>query len=224
MLVMKGGSTAYQTVERGSLAVPFDQTPAGRLPWTARGSVNVEVLVTWALRDQRAGQSPTRGLFQAEAEASGLTWYSASSDGCAAIDRIGSVGCRIDVSGPGRDALHPAAEAVADAIELADERDLLRLLGRVGERPDWRGPPRWIVPESWVVEGVEAMWCYAERRTGKHCPLIIVCDAATIAAKRAVYVRWWDALEGLAWTLSCRALGFAVTGPAAAREPWETAA
>lgn len=212
MLVMKGGSTSI-----GATAFAALPPVAARMPW-ASGSIDIEALVIWALRDQRAGATPTRGLFQAEAEASGLTWYQGSNS--AAIERLGMVGCRIDISGPGRDAVHPVAEAVDAVIGRSAEAELLRLYARLGERPRWRAPKVWVVPEAWTVEGEDAMWCYAERRSGAHCPLIWLCDAPRLASWRATYVRWWDALEALAWPLAGRATGFAVEHPGAPRQPW----
>jgi hypothetical protein len=64
------------------------------------------------------------------------------------------------------------------------------------------------------------MWCYADKRMGAHCPLVRVATVETVAAGRDEYRAWWDALMMLSWSLSARALGFAVLPPSVDREPW----
>ena len=44
-----------------------------------------------------------------------------------------------------------------------------------------------------------------------------------LGRRRETYVRWWEALDQLAWRLSMRALGFVVRPPAAPKAPWREA-
>jgi hypothetical protein len=187
-------------------------------PWAATGSVPVDVLVGWALIEQRAGNAMA-GLNQVEAEAVGFQWQARTLS--AAVAEIAELGCRPDVSGGGREVVHPAAEAVVAAIALLPEGERIVRAARQGPPNGWHAPTRWLVPERWEPDGERAMWCWGERRNvGAHCPLVRVACADTIAAARAEWLAWWDALAELGWRLGMRGLGFAVVGPSVVREPW----
>lgn len=197
--------------------------PALRLgyPWQRTGSVDVELLVAWTYGPQQADRFRTSGLFELEARAAGFEWHGSSTDGCATIERIAEVGCRIDISsGPSRDLVHPAAEAVVSVVSRHAEASLIRYHAMLDSQPNWKGPRRWFIPERWKVEGEDAMWVYTERTSQPYCPLIQIASSETVDVARAQYVRWWDALEAVAWSLSARALSFTVLAPQRAREPW----
>lgn len=214
MLRRTGGSTGYGVSERpGPVTMPEVQ----RRPWEPSGSVAVDVLVTWALVAQRAGDDAA-GLYQVEAEADGVEWQNRTM--LAQVEQIAALGCRIDVSGGRASAEHPAASAVAAAVRALGDRGLVALHARVGAPNGWAAPSKWLVPERWELEGEAAMWCYVSKRQGAHCPLVRTATADTIEAGKAEYRAWWDALMMLAWVLSGRALGFVVTRPSVDREPW----
>jgi hypothetical protein len=201
---------------------PAEVVFLARRPWEPAGRVAVDALVVWALRDQRAGRDPVAGMYRAEAEADGYAWRGSSSDGVAAVGRIGEVGCRIDVSGGGRAVVHLAADAVEVAIRSLEAAALVVDYGQAGAAPSgWEAPDAWFMPSEWEAGG-EAMWVYAERRQGAHCPIVQVSSEDGVELARGEYRRWWDALEQLAWLLSARALGFVVMGPSVPREPWNT--
>jgi hypothetical protein len=186
-------------------------------PWEATGSVAIDVLVTWALVSQRAG-NVVAGLHQLEAQAEGFAWQERTM--LAQVEQMEALGCRIDVSGAGRELVHPAAEAVAAAVALAPGGERIARCAREGAPGGWWTPERWFVPERWEIEGERAMWCYVEARQGKHCPLVRVASVDSVERARGEYRGWWDDLEDMAWQLSKRALGFVVGAPSVVREPW----
>lgn len=214
MLRKTGGSTGLGVSARPGPAEAVVQQ--GR-PWAATGSIAVDVLVIWALVVQRAGDAVS-GLYADEARADGHQWQERTM--LAAVEQIAQLGCRIDVSAGRRDNVHPAAEAVAAAVRALDDGGKVAHCARNGAPNGWAEPGRWLMPERWEVEGERAMWCYADKRMGAHCPLVRVATADTVAAGRDEYRAWWDALSMLACVLSTRALGFAVLAPSVAREPW----
>jgi hypothetical protein len=218
MLIKTGGSMGLGVSARPGAAEPVVQ--ASR-PWAACGSINVDALVIWALVVQRAGDA-VAGLYADEARADGYQWQERT--GLAAVEQIAQLGCRIDVSGGRRDNVHPAAEAVAAAVRALDDGGLVTRCAWNGAPNGWAEPSRWLMPERWEADGERAMWCYADKRMGAHCPLVTVASRDTVAAGRAEWLAWWDALSMLAMVLQGRALGFAVLPPSVAREPWQIGA
>ncbi|CBS88701.1 hypothetical protein [Azospirillum lipoferum] len=108
-----------------------------------RRRLDLEILVTWALRDQQADRVQS-GLFDIEAAANDHGWepQGVSGDGVAELLRRHETGDRVDGGGPVRGiavTVHPDAEAVANAVGWLDpwQRRLVRFHGRSGTRPDW---------------------------------------------------------------------------------------
>ncbi|WP_310498297.1 hypothetical protein [Sandarakinorhabdus sp.] len=197
---------------------------AGR-PW-AGGSVAVDALVVWALRDQRAGD-PLEGLFGIEAEAMGMTPRRSSTDGCAAVERIAAMGCQVDGGGYSSDGADPIADLVAMmAVQVGGEAArMIMEHGRAGTEPaGWNVPAHWLVPERWEADGDLAMTTYVNGKQGQHCPLMRVNSPEGVEAARERYLMWWDGLELLGFHLSTRALGFVVQQPGVPRTPWEVGA
>ena len=198
----------------------------GARPWEATGSIEVEQLVIWAFRDQRAHRHAGSGLHAIEAEVLGLEANGRSGDGCAVISDIQHMGCRIDRGGARiKDHVHPAAELVAVLVDEIEGGDLVRRFGTLGIRPEgWREPERWFRPTVWVKVGEEGQWEWEnEGRGGRGNRLTRVIPTITreeLARRRDEYAAWHEALDQMAWRLSMRALGFAVSGPAAPARPW----
>lgn len=194
-------------------------------PWAATGLIDVEALVTWALRDQRADRQMRAGLHQIEAEVLGFEVSGRSSDGCAAIADIHHMGGRIDFGGAKvRELIHPAAELVGQLSTEIQGGELVRHYGRLGVRPDgWQAPARWYRPVVWVKEGELGQWEFDDasgKRRNRLTRVIPTVTRAELERRRVAYAEWWEALRCMAWRLSARALGFAVTGPTAPRAPW----
>ncbi|MFZ2872231.1 MAG: hypothetical protein WAZ62_19165, partial [Zavarzinia sp.] len=99
--------------------------------------IDVEHLVIWAIRDQRADlYIGGVELFADERRADGGLVMSRSADGCAAVEAIAALGCAIDGgAGAARGlALDPDAAHVAEMIEVLPQpmRGLLLRHGRAG--------------------------------------------------------------------------------------------
>ncbi len=107
-----------------------------------RTPVDLETLVIWAVKTQRADRDDV-ALHEVEARADGREHVRWSTDGVATLERIGSVGCRIDGGGAKRGValrVHQDAEAVVAAIERIPDmrrRSLVLLHARQGSGPDW---------------------------------------------------------------------------------------
>lgn len=194
-------------------------------PWAATGMIDVEALVIWALRDQRADLQHRAGLHQIEAEMLGFEASGRSSDGCAAIADIHHMGGRVDWGGAKlRDLVHPAAELIAQLVTEVEGGDRLQYYGRLGVRPDgWQEPVRWYRPVVWVKEGKLGQWEFDDeggRRRNRLTRVIPTITRAELGRRRVAYAEWWEGLRRMAWRLSANALGFSVTGPEAPRAPW----
>lgn len=194
-------------------------------PWERTGMVDIEVLLAWAFNDQRIAGDPAAGLHQIEAQADGYSWQGHSADGCYVVERIAKVGCRIDISpGSKSAAFHPAAEAVARAVAASPEAVLVEEYACLGVRPSgWREPERWIIPCQWKdgEAGTNAEWVWrGPRRSNPFCPVMVSTSPDAIAAARARYIAWYDALVDLSFALAARALGFVILPPTFDREPW----
>ena len=196
---------------------------AAARPWERTGSIDVERLVNWAYVDQMVDRFERTGLHAIEASAAGFEARGYSADGVGQMMQIGHLGCRIDGGGVRvTDNCHPVALAVAGAVSAVRFGDSVVQYAKAGARPQaWIEPDRKARASVWVKHGVEAQVEYlGPGRKGAYCPVIITWDKARADWGREDYARWWRGLDDLAFGLSARALGFLVTGPAAAMEPW----
>jgi hypothetical protein len=218
---------AYPSAGRISAAAKQGHAPAVvvvREPWAAKGACTIEELVNWAFGPQRVAASPVSGLCEIEALAAGYAWQGTSSDGIAAVERIAAVGCRIDMSGPGRDLAHPVAELVAHVVALHPEGEIVREWAKLGVRPGgWDARPR-FVPMDLDSKG-DAVWVWDEaslpKRTGQQCPVMLMNSPEAVQAARRMYVRWFDALGDVFVDVCCReGLPFQLRPTRAKRTPW----
>lgn len=215
-------------VSRKAAPVTIEVAPRskgpGPRPWEASGSIEVEQLVAWAFGVQRADRDMGYGLMAAEAAVDGHGSAGRTSDGCAALAELANMGCRVDRSrGIIRDSVAPAAQLVAVLVGQLEDGELVRHFGRLGVRPDgWRAPERWWRPVVWKTYGVEGQWERVGQgvNAGRVTRVIPTITPAELQRRRRDYHRWWEALDRLAWQLSMRNLGFAVTRPSAPRTPW----
>lgn len=230
MLRKTGASVAVNGVGAGVVPMTEEQLALRARPWAATGSMAVDKLLTWAIVEQRAGNSRA-GLFEQEAAADAALrgqrfhWNRRSSDGVAKIEDIGSVGCRIDVSRGGTSGkVADVAEAVWLAAQASPLAEAVLDWAEVSSAPGgWSWPARRSWPRlGWVVDGVEGVTVYEGKgRTGQATPVVIVSFEGIMMARRR-YQAWWDALEEMAWQLSKLALGFIVLPPSVERAPWQT--
>lgn len=121
-------------------------------PVDLRRHLDLEALLTWAIRDQMADRTDTAlhpveavahyGLLRGLPAGAGVYETGISADGCAVIASRFEVGADIDGGGairgvPAR--VHPDAELVAEAIERlpSSERRVILHHARHADRPDW---------------------------------------------------------------------------------------
>jgi hypothetical protein len=228
MLRMTGSGVELNGVVRAGVDAPGRRA----LPWEATGRMDVEALVSWAFLDQRVGAAAA-GLNEMEALAAGLSWQHRSTCGCARMEQIGTVGKRVDVSpGQSESDVHPVAEAVLACIEASADRDVLIPWARSGAKPGgWAVPAKWVEPVNGWVEGerfhkAAAIYDLVGGAAGgvrRALPVQFRDPAvalAEVAARRAVYGDWWQAVRQLAFDLSLRNMGFQVMGPVSPAQPW----
>lgn len=196
-------------------------------PWQPYGRCEVERLAIWAYGAQRVGDelNPFSGLLPMERQAAGGETFAPSGDGCWMIGQRHQIGASIDVSrGPMKDSFHPAALAVADAVQRVDGGALVAHWARIGVRPgDWATPDRWIVPRVWKGDSGETAHGGANGKL-LFTPVRLARSVESLAVARLEYGRWHAALLMMWHLLSGRALGFVVSPPEAPAAPWDIAA
>lgn len=194
-----------------------------RRPWERAGSIDVEQLCAWAYGVQMVDRFERVGLSVMEAEAAGYEVSRMSSDGCGRLMEIEHLGARIDRgSVMVSDDVHPVALAVAAAVNEAEGGRAVRAYALAGTRPSaWVEPDHKVRASVWVKPWEKAQVEYqGPGRAGAYCPVIVLWDEARKEWGRRQYRAWHEGLSEVAWLLSTRALGFVVTGPAVAAEPW----
>jgi hypothetical protein len=172
--------------------------------------IDIEALLVWAYREQKADVVISRGvgLHGLEAEADGVAIYAVSNCGCASVARIAELGVRVDRAGRDAGALHPDAEIVHRAV--------MRLTDRVQGLPRWRlviqNAARGERPDAMVREVPRPVpilqrdgrpvvhWTDKGKRYGS-CPIEYAPSAALILAAQAEYAAWHSALLLLALAL-----------------------
>lgn len=172
--------------------------------------IDIEALLVWAYRDQKADVVISRGvgLHGLEAAADGVASYASSACGCAAVARIAELGVRVDQAGRDAGALHPDAEVVHRAV--------MRLTDRVNGLPRWRlvvqNAARGERPDAMVGEVPRPIpllqrdgrpmvnWTDKGKRYGS-CPVEYAPSAAMILAAQAEYAAWHAGLRLLALAL-----------------------
>lgn len=195
--------------------------------------IDVEELLVWTYRDQRADVVIGRGvgLHGLEAAADGIALQAVSACGCAGVARIAELGVRVDRMGRDAGALHPDAELVHQVVSaltgkvngLPHAQLLIRHAAR-GGRPDELvcAVPR-AMPYLHEARGtVRVEWLDTKRRYG-FCPISWQPSAAMIAAAREEYSAWWHALRLVAFCLmrEARMVRWRALMPAAPARPWE---
>lgn len=176
--------------------------PPRQGPQRRRGSV--EALLHWAFAVECAG-------FEHGFDRIGHR----STDTLALLERIASVGCRIDYSG---DAwrIHPDAGAVAMALAGLTARDefaWISRLSRSGMRPEVRQlpsfrprPKRWVEGRGGRQEALSQLLGVDQhynrrgnlvRTERRYCPLTFVSNSSEIVADRRRYRRWLEILSSL---------------------------
>lgn len=178
----------------------------------AKGYVRVDIerLVTWALRDQ------------------GLGW--SGKDSFDAASQMALLGTMVDTSSTGS---HPSiglwshddAMLVKQAIEALPREGaaLVVRYGRTALRPEWGqdGAGQW---EQDVDREGRPRWDWEDpvNRTGKRTPHMVFVgeDPENVEAERAEYDLWWLSLQALVEPLNRQLGEYVATGPAVSHTPW----
>lgn len=195
-------------------------------PRQARTPIDVEELLVWVYRHQRADRVIWQGagLHDLEAGLDGVERHGGSS--LAAVERILRLGMFVDQSGPGNGALHEDAEAVhrvVEAMAVREEgmrrRDLLITYARMADRPD---PMVGQIPRPMPIRTVRgAVLMEPNQRHPKVCPLDYQPSWERIWQARSEYNAWHRGLRLVALTLQGVPLKlWRVKPPAAPDTPW----
>ena len=202
---------------------------------TSRKSIDVEYLLEWTYRRQKADVIVDRGtgLNKVEAAAAGIERHAVSGD-WASIDKYGHLGCFIDQLGFDSGQLAPDAETVHQVVMGFGDpvRGLLIQHGRSGTRPecmlhpDVRYEPVWKGSPRYDYDGLPAKGSYKMIRN--HNESAIGCKVQPrqhvtyIEAQRRDYMLWHSGLVALANHFGKHPLTrFVVAGPAVSAAPWE---
>jgi hypothetical protein len=170
--------------------------------------VDIERLVTWALRDQGLGWSGRESSFADFAALGTLvdTSYSGSHPTIGLLDSDDAV----------------LVKAAIDGLPI-EARALLIRYGRTALRPDWgaEGEGAW---EQEVDARGRKRWDWQDvaNQTGARRPhmVFVGTDPEVIAAERAEYALWWQGLADIVAPLNARMSEHQATGPAVSGTPW----
>ncbi|MBU2533314.1 MAG: hypothetical protein KKB37_11275 [Alphaproteobacteria bacterium] len=175
-------------------------------------SMDIERLVTWALREQ------------------GLGW--ASADG-RSLD-VETLGTRVDKSvsyglpppGIGLNDNDDALAVRAAIDRLPSEAQFVVIIhGRIGSRPSW-GEEGYGEPEQMLSGNGQPRWIYKdpENRRGKIGPMLdwraYDAHVRQIDYERAAWTMWREALITLKRELADTLSAYIVTGPLLPARPW----
>ena len=173
-----------------------------------RDPVDIERLLVWTYRDQRADVVIGLGMrfFEQEAAMDGRTRYATSTDGITALQRVGALGTRVDGGGASAAALHPDAEVVHDAVMMLDRHLAMMVIehARASSRPDQTAivPPR----AHPVLNRLDRPTVrYDGWDSGRHygwCPVDWTVAPTTAEVVRLEYATWRRALLLLTVALS----------------------
>ncbi len=198
--------------------------PALRVP------TDIEDLLVWTYRDQRADVVIRNGVGLHDTEAAmdeSTTERGASSTcGCAALERIGRAGCRVDGGGMSADHLHEDAERIHRAVELLalPIAALVIRNARISDQPDCMAgvmprPCPMLNPRRQVSVRCDA---WDRNRDYGWCPVEWTPSQMRIDAAREEYALWWQALRSLAGWVRRDLVRYRATGPAISATPWVT--
>ena len=200
----------------------------------ARQPIDMEDLLVWTYRDQKADLVIRRGagLHTLEALADGVEVHGVSACGCASVSRIAELGVRVDRSAPDQGALHPDAETVHRAVMRLDDRvhglprsRLVIVNAGRAERPDAMvGEVPRPIPVLNRKGEPSVVFSDAGKRYGT-CPVDYQPSATMILTAREEYTAWHAALRLLAMALQHepKLTRWYPLAPAAPEAPWISA-
>lgn len=191
---------------------------------------DIEELLIWTYRNQKADLVVDRGLglHEQEARVGGIALQGQSKCGCAAVEAIQALGVRVDGTG-GCDALHEDAEVVHQVVGRLKHRFLIELVinhARGADRPDPLPglQPRPVSTTNGKGQIRVRYEPWDKNRNYGWCPIEWTISMAAIEQARLDYTMWRDAVARVAATLRIenRLVKNIVTGPTAPVRPWES--
>lgn len=190
-----------------------------------RDEVDVEELLVWVYRDQKAHRAEDMGLSQQDVWEGGLI-----GGGCA----LGA-GERVDTSVRSFARLHADAEAVHDVVRALPRLTCGLIIehAKVGGRPDWwpgcrvevrdilrRGKPVRLYDDNRNPVGVKRGPVVVRDLDGGGAELVTALSAPGLDMARMLWREWWAGLVAVKAGLRGVKLSVRVVGPAAEVEPW----
>lgn len=173
-----------------------------------RQPTDIEQLLIWTYRDQKADRviGMGMGLYDQESALAGKQVYRTSTDGIAAIERIGILGTRVDGGGPSSGLLHTDAEYVHEAVMSLPRPECLLVMqhARAATRPDSTSIPT-PKPLRQAARNGRTRIAYADwdkHRDYGWCPIDWTVEPVTIDAIELEYTLWRRILIMLALALS----------------------
>ena len=197
-----------------------------------RKDMPIDQLLLWVYQTQCAAAIIGRGvgMYGPEKDADNILYKNISGDGVYAIQRNAMLGVRVDHSGWASADIHPDAELVHDLIVGRGftplERGLLISYGESGVVPDWLPGVRPMVVGKFRANGKPVMvYDDSKKRKPVACVLEVVNSVEHIEYCRAVYARWYEAMEklcGMLWSADVVVTSFNVEKPSMKKEPWRS--
>ena len=210
---------------------------AAPMPSLSHRALPIRAALEWAFGLEHAGLDFTEGQGDNARPAVSPVWV---------VMQRGVLGCSIDGGGhslPARDADIIASEVANLPQHLGGRRMAVQIaeLARTGQAPDWGRDltPR-CIPKAWKYENqngpsaatelVEVLTLGQMGRTREFrvycCPVTYTASATRIAAARAQYLAWIEALAWLACQLRAKPVldRVSITSGLPDMEPWVVAA
>ncbi|MEQ9449729.1 MAG: hypothetical protein RLN70_12630, partial [Rhodospirillaceae bacterium] len=166
-----------------------------------RKPIDVEVLLHWTYQKQKADLVMEHGAglnrFERIAQFGGSD-SSPMADSCALV----ADGCHERV-GASYD-LHPDAEAVHTRVQKlsGDMRAVVVPCAKTGLRPNWAEGLRPRLEPLRRGDGRPTVVMCSKSRRPSYCPVQVKDHPEYILARRNEYLRWWETLAWLAWSLT----------------------
>jgi hypothetical protein len=192
-----------------------------------RRPIDIEALLIWVYRDQKADRVLRHGmgLHEQEVALAGLVPSHSSGDGIATLQRIAALGTRVQGGGPSADALHSDAEITHAAVSALPHPITALLIrhARYASRPDGDAV---VLPrptrETALNGRTKITYAPWDKSHGYGwCEVAWTVSPVSESMIRADYERWHCALSVLALALSRdgRLTHHAVRPPGAPRTP-----
>lgn len=191
----------YQSLKPG----PVASSAVRQASADTRRPIDIEDLLIWAYADQRVAACTAYGL-------------SPSITSTAVVERVGTLGCRVDGGGAGSGKAHPDAVTIDCALMATAARGLLIHYACLRGRPDILQCR--VIPDRCPRSGRVGR-LYDDSRHWIGCHVRLTAAPEAVERSKQIYVDWWTGLRSARLLLADSCLrDFTITGPRASRTPW----